>query len=273
MVKIPKPKYPYSVELAYFRDFNGQLQDWIKYLVKQLENARIIRRDDIEDDIYNEAQAVWYKIANDTMKLSLAKYFDDTRSINGISFSNQMNAALKNKSMTTKMNAAIKSSGQLDLFNQPQQRAVNVFKSESWLKEELETNFIKGNVALIKNVGDTVAQRIELAVLDAVETGKGYRELTKEIQKISEYGKDRARLISVDQIGKLNGNITKARFQRIGLEAYIWYTSGDNRVRPDHALKNNTKRLWIHDPIPGSEVRCRCVAGIDTVDLDKWLDE
>lgn len=273
MVKLPKPKYPYNVELAYFKEFNGYLQAWIEQLVKSLEDARVIRRDDIEDDIYTEAQALWYKIANDTMSLSLSKYFAEVATINGVSFSNQMYAALKNRSSTTKMNAAIKSSGQLDIFNQPQQRSVNIFRSEPWLKEELETNFIKGNVSLIKNVGDTVAQRIELAVLDSVETGKGYRELTKEIIKISEYGKDRARLIAVDQIGKLNGNISKARFQKIGLEAYIWYTSGDNRVRPDHALKNNTKRLWIHDPIPGSEVRCRCTAGIDTVDLDKWLDE
>ncbi len=43
-----------------------------------------------------------------------------------------------------------------------------------------------------------------------------------------------ARLIARDQIGKLNGQVTAARHQELGVKSFIWRTAGDDRVRPEH---------------------------------------
>lgn len=41
---------------------------------------------------------------------------------------------------------------------------------------------------------------------------------------------------------------------------YIWRTAGDERVRPEHAQYNGTKRAWNDSPNPGEDFNCRCWA-------------
>ncbi len=41
---------------------------------------------------------------------------------------------------------------------------------------------------------------------------------------------------------------------------YIWRTAGDERVRPEHAQYNGTKRAWSDSPDPGEDFNCRCWA-------------
>lgn len=41
---------------------------------------------------------------------------------------------------------------------------------------------------------------------------------------------------------------------------YIWRTSGDDKVRPDHKALNWTVRNWENSPDPGEEINCRCWA-------------
>jgi SPP1 gp7 family putative phage head morphogenesis protein len=241
-VRLPKAIYPKNVEVEYFKEFNRQLQKWIKDIYRDI--LRVARLDDASDDIddyMNRALAAWYKISGD-MELKVAGYFLETNKINKKSFDRQLNAFSK-------------------------QRNVNIFTSDPDLSSALKP-FLKENALLIKNVGDDVAKKIELTVLNAIQTGQGTKYVIKELQAISGYAKNRAALISVDQIGKANGVISKLRYQKNGLEYYIWSDSNDQKVRPQHQLYDGTKRSWNESPIPGSEIRCRCVAEPSMDELD-----
>lgn len=43
-------------------------------------------------------------------------------------------------------------------------------------------------------------------------------------------------------------------------ETYIWVTSGDDKVRPEHEALDGQERSWYDDPHPGEEYGCRCSA-------------
>jgi len=43
-------------------------------------------------------------------------------------------------------------------------------------------------------------------------------------------------------------------------EKYVWVTSGDDKVRPEHEALDGTVRSWYDSPRPGEEYGCRCHA-------------
>lgn len=81
----------------------------------------------------------------------------------------------------------------------------------------------------------------------------------------------RAKVIARDQIGKLNGQLTQARQQALGITEYVWRTSRDQRVRDSHADREGKRFRWEQAPAdghPGHPVQCRCVAE-GVIDLDQ----
>ena len=80
-------------------------------------------------------------------------------------------------------------------------------------------------------------------------------------------------------MGKLNGQISQAQSQELGLELYVWSTSMDDRVRESHALMEgllcryddatvcsyDNGKTWVDRPSgavqlnPGQDIQCRCV--------------
>jgi len=95
------------------------------------------------------------------------------------------------------------------------------------------------NYTLIKSLSEDYIGKINEVIYRGVRDGLSYTEIMKELQ--SAYGniygprKDgkmsRLELLVRDQIGKLNGLITKNRMQEAGLNLYIWQTVADERVR------------------------------------------
>lgn len=72
------------------------------------------------------------------------------------------------------------------------------------------------------------------------------------------------RRIARDQTTKTIGGLTQVRHQQIGVEAYRWSTSLDERVRPTHIVKEGALFRWSNAPPdtghPGHDIMCRCVA-------------
>ena len=59
------------------------------------------------------------------------------------------------------------------------------------------------------------------------------------------------------------GNLTELRQTSIGVTDYVWSTSGDERVRPEHAARNGKVYKWSEPPAgghPGEDIQCRCRA-------------
>lgn len=72
------------------------------------------------------------------------------------------------------------------------------------------------------------------------------------------------RRLARDQNNKMIGQLTEIRQRQVGVTEYIWRTSQDERVRPEHAAKNGRKFRWDTPPPdtghPGQDIQCRCVA-------------
>lgn len=158
----------------------------------------------------------------------------------------------------------------IEKFNREQFQKLNnsvfgmdLFLNEPWLSDQLEL-FANQNAQLIKSLENQELERLSQAVQRNLQEGKSYRELSGDIEKSFGISRRRANLIARDQTTKLNSSLTKLRQQEIGVEEYIWQTSGDERVRPTHRAHDGKKFRWDKPPAdtghPGQDVNCRCNA-------------
>lgn len=173
------------------------------------------------------------------------------------------------------------------------------------------------NFILMKNLSEEYINKINEIVYRGIRSDISVKDIRKEIaglnQKMFGPRKDgkqsRAELIARDQVGKLNGQITKKRMQEAGLDLYEWITAFDERVRgrpggkypnaiPSHwemegkicqwgnnlvyADKGNRDEkgnlIWMNRTstmpigIPGEEIQCRCTAAAYVDEILKEID-
>lgn len=151
---------------------------------------------------------------------------------------------------------------------------------EPWVANSIST-WSQTNFELVKGLTDDYIKQINTIVTNGVQTGALTKDIMKDFRKANKnLSVTRARLIARDQVGKLNGILTKNRQQEAQIEMYTWVTAGDERVRASHQLingklcrwDNNTVyspdggKTWVSRPIswpqtiPGNAVQCRCQA-------------
>lgn len=121
---------------------------------------------------------------------------------------------------------------------------------------------IAANVSLIQSIPKQYLDKVEAAVLDGIQTGKRSDEIKKSILEIGHSTDSRAKLIAVDQLGKINGRLAQIRQRKLGITHYTWSTSHDERVRHSHRLRDGLIFAWNNPPSdghPGIPIRCRCV--------------
>lgn len=130
------------------------------------------------------------------------------------------------------------------------------------IQDEIDTQ-IAANVSLIKSIPSQYTDKLEALVMNALQTGQTNEDLAQEIKKLGYSTDFRARLIAADQMGKINGAITKVRHLDIGFESYTWSTSKDERVRPLCQSHEGKTFRWDTPPKgghPGQKIKCRCTA-------------
>lgn len=153
---------------------------------------------------------------------------------------------------------------------------VNIFENDPKLRLLLE-EWVGENTRLIKSIPSEYFNNLQRLVSNALVEGVTTKTLAKQIGTLYSVTNDRAKLIAVDQIGKLNGQITKARQEQLGVRFYRWRTAKDQRVREEHAEREGklyawnvkdagktyngqTARMTPSDGYPGIPIRCRCIA-------------
>lgn len=142
---------------------------------------------------------------------------------------------------------------------------VNPLGGERWLKRAVE-RFTKENVDLIADLPKQALARIRKELTGQVVQGARWEAMAQTITETLGMTERRARLIARDQVGKLYGDLQKTRTTELGLEAYIWRTMNDNRVRDEHELLAGQRFTWSKPPPeghPGEAVLCRCYAEPD----------
>lgn len=120
----------------------------------------------------------------------------------------------------------------------------------------------QANVQLIQSIHSQYLDKVQTAVTQAVISGQLNATLAKQIKEIGGVTENRARFIARDQAAKLNGVLTQARHEELGIKKYRWSTSGDERVRDSHA--ENDGKIFRYDQPPetghpGQGFNCRCV--------------
>ncbi len=145
-----------------------------------------------------------------------------------------------------------------------QMRAIglDVFRDSPGLGETM-SGFNRTNTRLIKSLSTVAYERMEAVIERGFQEGKSTATIQGELQREFRITRNRAKLIARDQMGKLNGQLTRQRHLANGIRKSVWIDSGDERVRAQHEERDgrefdNTK--GIQGEFPGGPVNCRCWA-------------
>jgi SPP1 gp7 family putative phage head morphogenesis protein len=166
-----------------------------------------------------------------------------------------------------------KSGRQIDLFNQREmQRVLGIDVRRVPGVDLIIDQWVEDNVRLIETgllakVQEPrlrpLLQDVKRVVNQAHAEGVRVEVLAHDLRERFGVSDSRAELIARDQTLKLNGQINRHRQLAVGVEEYIWDTSGDERVRESHARLDGQKFSWHAPPSvghPGQDFQCRCTA-------------
>lgn len=136
---------------------------------------------------------------------------------------------------------------------------------------------ITENIELIKSIPVKYFDRLETIVRKNFETGMRYETIVEKIKEVGNVTESRAKLIARDQTSKMNSSFNQVRQTDLGIDKYIWQTSDDERVRPEHVEHEGKTFRWSEPPAntghPGEDIQCRCVAipVFDLADMEKEI--
>jgi len=123
---------------------------------------------------------------------------------------------------------------------------------------------IATNVDLIKSIPVEYLAKVKTRVIDHYTEGARWETMVNAIHEVYSVTESRAKLIARDQMAKMNSSFNQVRQESVGIEEYIWQTSGDERVRPTHVENDGKTFRWDSPPEEtghvGSDVNCRCNA-------------
>ena len=125
-------------------------------------------------------------------------------------------------------------------------------------------------VGLIRSLPVEAAERAQKLAMEAVVGGKRANDVAAEIMRTGEVTKSRANLIARTEVSRAQTSLVQARAEFVGSTEYVWVTSGDTDVRPDHKRLNGKVFRWDTPPVaderngttaaPGCIYNCRCWA-------------
>lgn len=139
--------------------------------------------------------------------------------------------------------------------------------------EDFTKSQIQKNATLIKSIPEDFFKEIETIVYNGVSEGKSYKNITKQITGIkninSTFGKleKRIKLIARNETSTINSQITKKRYENLGIKRAIWRTSLDERTRPCHRAREGKEydlAVGLYSSCDGKtlqvgiEINCRC---------------
>lgn len=270
-----KRAYPFGIEMKYYRQlksFFKPLTDYVnKYIDNNLElllrgDSSEIRLDTIPGDSF---RSMIYNLEN-----WLSIYMPDIADLPADSNNNVIFTALG------KTAEEAKEFGDKE-FQKTIEKGIHVNPptSSPWW-DDMRNSWAEDNYTLITSNAKNYVSKINTLTEQAIVNGMSPAKLKAEIKKATEGLSDkRCKLLARDQMGKLNGQITESQMQELGLELYVWSTSGDDRVRDSHMAMEgllcryddatvcsyDNGKTWEPRPAgavdlhPGQDIQCRCI--------------
>lgn len=266
--------YPKAIENRYKRKLSSYFKPLLDYVNKFLS-------ENMEDILKGDSKERFDSIPGDTYR-RMVKNMESWISVNLPSISDS-DSDLENVVYAGMKSTALELKGFQDKeFNKQLEKSINVsIKEQADWWESMSDSWADNNYNLIRSNASAFTSKINTIVEQAVVNGTSPSELKKEIQRATTGLSDaKCKLLARDQIGKLQGQISQAQMTEVGLEMYIWSTSGDERVRDSHremegllcrwddssVYSPDGGKTWIDRPSgaidmhPGQDIQCRCVA-------------
>lgn len=240
--KLPKWTHPYAAERDYTKALVALAED-IERGVKQFVYPVLgdLHQDAVEDEPVSSGWVERLRLAF----VTTSRNFDLSAPIARMHFSLRQANRYNKRQFHRILQAAY---------------GVDVFKEEPWLAETL-SQWEAQNIKLIKSIPTQALDRMHGRITAAVRKGTTAKHLRGILQDEFGITRRRAKLIADDQIGKLNGQLTRQRQTGIGVESYHWHGVLDRRERDKHVAREGVRFKWDNPPSdgnPGEPVRCRC---------------
>lgn len=135
---------------------------------------------------------------------------------------------------------------------------------------ETMRDLLEKQVGLITSLPLDAAQRVHEWTIKGLEDGTRAAEVASEIMRTGEVTASRAMLIARTETSRTATELVRARAVHVGSEMFVWRSSGDGDVRPDHKKLNGKSFRWDDPPVadertgakslPGAIFNCRCYA-------------
>ena len=268
--------YPHGVEMKYFRQLKGFFKPLTDYVNKYInENLEPLLRGDSTEIHLDTIPGQSFRNMIYNLENWLSIYMPDIADLPKDSNNNVIFTALG------KTAEEAKAFGDKE-FQKIIEKGIHVSvpTSSPWWND-MKSSWAENNYTLITSNAKKYVEQINNLTEQAIVNGLSPKKLKEQIMKATEgLSEKHCKLLARDQMGKLNGNITEAQMQEIGLDLYVWSTAYDDRVRDSHALmegllcrwddasvcSRDNGKTWEPRPSgavdlhPGQDIQCRCVA-------------
>lgn len=262
--RLPRQQQPDAIRLAYFK----AIREYVKLARETVNDVLLPQIETLLERAKVERGDRWDHIWLGSLRMdAVGKRISDI--IDEISDEFFDENPIHDIAKTAEKFAYRTSDFQKEQLKKQAEAAVGVqlsFQNEPWLKAHVES-FTEENVSLIKSIPSKYFDQVEQEVLRAAQLGTRHEDLAETIQERFDVAENSAKLVARDQVGKFYGSLNKTRQEKLGIDSYIWRTSEDARVRPEHRDRNNKTYKWSKPPAggshPGIEINCRCYAEPD----------
>ncbi len=152
-------------------------------------------------------------------------------------------------------------------YNDPLMNLLGIGDVSANVEAGIVNGWVTENVQLVGNMNAQQLGKLETLFLRALRDGSRSAQVRGEVaQIVGTENINRARLIARDQIGKLDGQLTRQKQVEAGIQGYVWRGALDARERPSHVAREGVKFRWDSPPPdghPGQAIQCRCTAEPD----------
>ena len=107
-------------------------------------------------------------------------------------------------------------------------------------------------VHLITSLPTEAALRVHRLTQEGLISGTRAREVAAEIMRTSEVSKNSAVRIARTETSRTASVLTQTRAEHVGSEGYLWHTSEDSDVRPEHKKLDGRFFKWSAPPVAGT---------------------
>lgn len=283
--------YPWSLEQKYARLIKEMLRPFIQEVIEayRAQGERMLKGDSLHLDALPGDQA---KITYKQLKARLMEKYPEL-------YTPEAKARLEG------IGGSIKGFVDKEFQKQIKQYLGMEFDLDAPYWPSTLESWGERNYELIKSLASQYITRVNEMAEKAITSGTGYYDLMKDIESLGQtLPEGRSRLIARDQVGKLNGRITKATQQELGIDEYVWMTAMNERVRgnpggrypnaiPSHYVMEGKVCDWndastysddggvswqertgeMPDEHPGEAIACRCTSAPNWRALLQSLDQ